>query len=112
MTPALSITDLHKRFGNTGIIKGITLDIAAGERHAVIGPNGAGKSTFFHLISGRFAPDRGAILLNGADITGLPAHVISRRGLARSFQVTSLFPAHDRVREFAQCGDAGDGRRV
>jgi branched-chain amino acid transport system ATP-binding protein len=92
MTPALSIRDLHKSFGATAIIKGVTLDIAAGERHAVIGPNGAGKSTFFHLISGRLAPDRGAILLDGEDITGLPPHVISRRGLARSFQVTSLFP--------------------
>ena len=92
MTAALSIRDLRKSFGATAIIKGVTLDIAAGERHAVIGPNGAGKSTFFHLISGRFAPDSGQILLDGQDITGLPSHVISRRGLSRSFQVTSLFP--------------------
>ena len=91
MTPALSISGLRKSFGPTEIIKGITLDIAAGERHAVIGPNGAGKSTFFHLISGRLAPDAGQILLHGADVTGLPSHVISRQGLARSFQVTSLF---------------------
>ena len=91
MSPALSISGLRKSFGPTEIIKGITLDIAAGERHAVIGPNGAGKSTFFHLISGRFAPDAGQILLHGADVTGLPSHVISRQGLARSFQVTSLF---------------------
>ncbi len=89
---ALSIRDLRKSFGATSIIKGITLDIARGERHAVIGPNGAGKSTFFHLISGRYVPDAGTILLDGQDITGLPPHVISRRGLARSFQVTSLFP--------------------
>ena len=90
--PALSIRDLRKSFGATEIIKGLTLDIAAGERHAVIGPNGAGKSTFFHLVSGRYAPDSGAILLDGQDIAGLPPHVISRRGLSRSFQVTSLFP--------------------
>jgi len=89
---ALSIRDLRKSFGATSIIKGVTLDIARGERHAVIGPNGAGKSTFFHLISGRYVPDAGTILLDGQDITGLPPHVISRRGLARSFQVTSLFP--------------------
>ncbi len=89
---ALSIRDLRKSFGATSIIKGVTLDIARGERHAVIGPNGAGKSTFFHLISGRYVPDAGRILLDGQDITGLPPHVISRRGLARSFQVTSLFP--------------------
>src|ERR1700712_453285 len=92
MTAALSIRDLHKSFGATAIIKGVTLDIEAGERHAVIGPNGAGKSTFFHLISGRFAPDRGQILLDGQDITGLPSYTISRLGLSRSFQVTSLFP--------------------
>jgi len=89
---ALSIRGLRKSFGATSIIKGVTLDIARGERHAVIGPNGAGKSTFFHLISGRYVPDAGTILLDGQDITGLPPHVISRRGLARSFQVTSLFP--------------------
>jgi branched-chain amino acid transport system ATP-binding protein len=92
MSAALAISDLRKSFGATEIIKGVTLDIAAGERHAVIGPNGAGKSTFFHLISGRYTPDGGSILLNGQDITGLPSHVISRRGLSRSFQVTSLFP--------------------
>ncbi len=89
---ALSIQDLRKSFGATSIIKGITLDVARNERHAVIGPNGAGKSTFFHLISGRLTPSSGRILLDGADITGLPPHVISRRGLSRSFQVTSLFP--------------------
>jgi branched-chain amino acid transport system ATP-binding protein len=92
MNAALSIRDLRKSFGATEVIKGITLDVVAGERHAVIGPNGAGKSTFFHLVSGRFAPDGGQILLDGQDVTGLPSHVISRRGLARSFQVTSLFP--------------------
>jgi branched-chain amino acid transport system ATP-binding protein len=89
---ALSIQDLRKSFGATAIIKGITLDVARNERHAIIGPNGAGKSTFFHLISGRLTPDAGRILLDGDDITGLPPHVISRRGLSRSFQVTSLFP--------------------
>ena len=92
MTAALAIRDLRKSFGATAVIKGVTLDIAAGERHAVIGPNGAGKSTFFHLVSGLHAPDGGQVLLHGEDITGLPPHVISRRGLARSFQVTSLFP--------------------
>ena len=92
MTPALSIRDLRKSFGATAIIKGITMEVAAGERHAVIGPNGAGKSTFFHLVSGRYAPDGGQVLLHGQDVTGLPSHVISRRGLSRSFQVTSLFP--------------------
>lgn len=88
---ALSIRDLRKSFGATAIIKGVTLEVTAGERHAVIGPNGAGKSTFFHLVSGRLRPDAGEIRLHGADITGLPPYVINRRGLARSFQVTALF---------------------
>ena len=88
---ALQIRDLRKSFGATAIIKGVTLDIPAGERHAVIGPNGAGKSTFFHLVSGHLRPDGGEILLDGQTITGLPSYVISRRGLSRSFQVTSLF---------------------
>ncbi len=88
---ALAIRDLRKSFGATAIIKGVTLAVAVGERHAIIGPNGAGKSTFFHLVSGRLRPDAGQILLNGADVTGLPPHVISRRGLSRSFQVTALF---------------------
>ncbi len=88
---ALAIRDLRKSFGPTAIIKGVTLEVAVGERHAVIGPNGAGKSTFFHLVSGRLRPDAGQILLNGADVTGLAPHVISRRGLSRSFQVTALF---------------------
>jgi branched-chain amino acid transport system ATP-binding protein len=66
--------------------------VMPGERHAVIGPNGAGKSTLFHLISGRLRPDDGEILFDGRPITGLPPHVIFNTGLARSFQVTSLFP--------------------
>src|SRR5262249_12546394 len=62
------------------------------ERHAIIGPNGAGKSTLFNLISGRFVPSAGVIRLNGADVTGSRPREINRRGLARSFQVTNIFP--------------------
>ena len=90
--PALSIADLHRSFGPTHIIRGIAMEVAAGERHAVIGPNGAGKSTLFHLITGRLAPDQGRVTLHGQDITGLPPYEVFRLGLARSFQVTSLFP--------------------
>jgi len=89
---ALRVTGLEKAFGPTKIIRGVELDVAAGERHAVIGPNGAGKSTLFHLISGRLPSDAGQIMLHGQNITGLPSHEIFNRGLARSFQVTSLFP--------------------
>ncbi|MFN4309969.1 MAG: ABC transporter ATP-binding protein [Ferrovibrio sp.] len=89
---ALVLQDLHKSFGNTPIIRGVSLDVAKGERHAIIGPNGAGKSTLFHLISGRFPLSSGRISLNGEDITGLKPYQINRRGLSRSFQVTNIFP--------------------
>jgi branched-chain amino acid transport system ATP-binding protein len=89
---ALRLVEVHKSFGVTPIIRGVSLDIHAGERHAIIGPNGAGKSTLFNLISGRFAPTRGAILLNGEAITGSAPFRIYRKGLARSFQVTNIFP--------------------
>ena len=89
---ALLVSGLHKAFGPTRIIQGVELSVSKGERHAVIGPNGAGKSTLFHLISGRLRPDSGQVMLDGADITGLPPYAIFNRGLARSFQVTSLFP--------------------
>ena len=89
---ALELRDVRKRFGKTEIIRGASLKVNAGERVAIIGPNGAGKSTLFNLISGRFAPSSGEILLNGARIAGLPPHRINRAGLARSFQVSNLFP--------------------
>jgi len=89
---ALQLTDVHKSFGATKIIRGVSLAIGKGERHAIIGPNGAGKSTLFNLISGRFAPTRGSIRLNGEEIGGSAPYRISRRGLARSFQVTNIFP--------------------
>ena len=90
--PALRLSGVQKSFGKTEIIRGIDLEIAAGERHAVIGPNGAGKSTLFNLISGRFAPTRGKIELNGEDITGNAPFQINRKGLSRSFQITNIFP--------------------
>lgn len=91
--PALELRDLRKRFGKTEIIRGANLALAAGERVAIIGPNGAGKSTLFNLISGRFAPSSGQVLLHGASIAGLAPYEIYRRGLARSFQITNIFPA-------------------
>ena len=90
-TPALALADVRKNFGATEIIRGVTLDIAAGERHAIIGPNGAGKTTLFNLMSGRFPITSGAISLNGARIDHLPPQRINRLGLSRSFQITSIF---------------------
>jgi len=89
---ALQLRDVDKRFGMTSVIRGVSLEIACGERHAIIGPNGAGKSTLFNLISGCFAPTRGSIRLHGEEIGGARPFAINRRGLARSFQVTNIFP--------------------
>ncbi len=90
--PAIRLNDVHKSFGATRIIRGVSLTVPAGERHAIIGPNGAGKSTLFNLISGRLTPTSGTILLNGQNVTGLAPYQINRRGLSRSFQVTNIFP--------------------
>jgi len=90
--PAIRLADVHKSFGATAIIRGVSLDILRGERHAIIGPNGAGKTTLFNLISGRFPITAGSIELGGQRIDTLPPHRINRLGLSRSFQITSIFP--------------------
>jgi branched-chain amino acid transport system ATP-binding protein len=88
---AVELRDLRKSFGKTEIIRGTSLGVKSGERVAIIGPNGAGKSTLFNLISGRFGPSSGEILLRGERIDGKAPYEIARRGLARSFQVSNLF---------------------
>ncbi|TDP80694.1 amino acid/amide ABC transporter ATP-binding protein 1 (HAAT family) [Aquabacterium commune] len=89
---ALELRDVRKSFGKTEIIRGANLAVKAGERVALIGPNGAGKSTLFNLISGRMAPTSGDIVLHGEAIQGMKPYEVNRRGLARSFQVSNLFP--------------------
>ncbi len=91
VTPAVELKQLCKSFGKTAIIRGCDLAVAPGERIGIIGPNGAGKSTLFNLISGRFGPTSGEILLNGQRIDGLLPYQINRLGLARSFQITNIF---------------------
>lgn len=103
MTHALELKDLRKSFGKTEIIRGCSLAVNAGERVAVIGPNGAGKSTLFNLISGRFAPSSGQVLLNGQRIDGKKPFEINRMGLSRSFQITNIFPKLS-VFENLRCG--------
>jgi branched-chain amino acid transport system ATP-binding protein len=100
---ALKLENVRKSFGQTEIIRGVSLDIPAGQRHAIIGPNGAGKTTLFNLISGRFPLTGGSILLDGRPIGGLSAFQINRRGLSRSFQITSVFPRMS-VFENIRCG--------
>ncbi|TXI72312.1 MAG: ABC transporter ATP-binding protein [Limnohabitans sp.] len=89
---ALELKNVRKSFGKTEIIRGVDLAVQAGERVAVIGPNGAGKSTLFNLISGRFGPTSGEILLGGQRIDHKKPYEINRMGLSRSFQITNIFP--------------------
>ena len=100
---ALELRTLRKSFGKTEIIRGIDLAVRAGERVAIIGPNGAGKSTLFNLISGRFVPTSGEVLLHGARIDGKKPFEINRMGLSRSFQITNIFPKLS-VFENLRCG--------
>jgi branched-chain amino acid transport system ATP-binding protein len=88
----LQIESLTKRFGGVVAADGISLVLPAGELHAIIGPNGAGKSTLIGQLSGEVVPDSGRIHFGGQEITPLPVYRRSQLGLARSFQVTTLFP--------------------
>jgi branched-chain amino acid transport system ATP-binding protein len=89
--PLLQVAGLTKRFGGVIAADAIALDIAAGECHAVIGPNGAGKTTLIGLLAGELAAECGSIRFEGRDISGLAVHTRSQLGVARSFQITSLF---------------------
>ncbi len=103
MSHILELKDLRKSFGKTEIIRGVNLAVNAGERVAIIGPNGAGKSTLFNLMSGRFEPTSGQILLNGQSLNGKKPFEINRLGLSRSFQITNIFPKLS-VFENLRCG--------
>lgn len=87
----LSAKGIHVRFGNRVVLEEIDFDVAEGEFHGIMGPNGAGKTTFFNVLTGRVKPTRGSISLAGDDVTGLPPHVIARKGVSRSFQIMTLF---------------------
>ena len=100
---SLELKDLRKSFGKSEIIRGISLAVASGERVGIIGPNGAGKSTLFNLISGRFEPSSGEVLLNGQSLKGKKPFEINRLGLSRSFQITNIFPKLS-VFENLRCG--------
>jgi branched-chain amino acid transport system ATP-binding protein len=87
----LEARNLHKRFGEHVVLEDVSLRFEAGKLSGIMGPNGAGKTTCFNLLTGRFAPDRGRVLLEGRDITGLPPRRIARLGVSRSFQIMNLF---------------------
>ncbi|HEX8663426.1 MAG TPA: ABC transporter ATP-binding protein [Beijerinckiaceae bacterium] len=90
--PILRVEGLGKRFGGFTALSDVTADFSPGRLTAIIGPNGAGKSTFFNLISGSLTPSEGRILFEGRDITGEPQHRFAHLGIAKSFQITNLFP--------------------
>jgi branched-chain amino acid transport system ATP-binding protein len=97
----LSVENVSRHFGNLCAVNNVSMTVHAGELRAVIGPNGAGKTTFFNLISGFFPPTTGRILFDGKDITRLPPHRRVANGMARTFQITEVFPelsVHDNVR--------------
>ncbi len=87
----LRLDRLSKRFGGVHVLNDVSLTIQEGERIVLIGPNGAGKTTTFNLINGQYKPTSGYIYLNGQDITQLPTHKRAQLGIARSFQITSVY---------------------
>ncbi|TAM84040.1 MAG: ABC transporter ATP-binding protein [Candidimonas sp.] len=90
--PILEIKNVVKRYGRFVAVNGVTLSVRANTVHSIIGPNGAGKTTLFHTLAGTVPPTSGSIRLNGREVSHLPDHKRVQLGLARSFQVTSLFP--------------------
>ena len=88
----LEVRDLAKIFDGFLAVAGVSFDVPSGSIGAIIGPNGAGKTTLFNLITGHLRPDRGRVVLNGRDVTGLAPHDLCRLGLGRSFQRTNIFP--------------------
>ena len=88
----LEVNSVSKRFGSLVAVRDVSLNVETGELRAIIGPNGAGKTTFFNLISGFFPPSTGTIAFDGRDITAVPAHQRVTLGIARTFQITEIFP--------------------
>lgn len=103
--PALAVVGIEKRFDGFQALRPVSFTIADAGVHAFIGPNGAGKTTLFNCLTGRLRPTAGEVRLAGRDITAMPAHRRAHHGLARSFQITNLFPnlsVHENVRLAAQ----------
>ena len=105
----LEVKALTKNFGALRASDGIDFDVREGETHAVIGPNGAGKTTFISQLAGMLRPDSGRISFAGEDITALPAPRRARKGLARSFQITSVYPEFSALENVALAVQAHSG---
>ena len=105
----LEVRALTKSFGALRATDGVTLSVAEGETHAIIGPNGAGKTTFISQLAGNLRPDAGSVRFAGEDITRLPAPRRARKGLARSFQITSVYPEFSALDNVALAVQANAG---
>ena len=92
MTSLLAVDHVTQRFGRLVAVSGLSMLVEPGELRAVIGPNGAGKTTFFNLVSGMLPPTSGRIYFDGRDVTALPSHERVALGIARTFQITEIFP--------------------
>jgi branched-chain amino acid transport system ATP-binding protein len=103
MTAMLEVRDVSKHFGSLRAVQNVSLTVAKGELRAIIGPNGAGKTTFFNTISGFFPPTSGDIVFDGEVITRMPVAARVARGMARTFQITEIFPELS-VRENVRIG--------
>jgi len=108
----LQVQNVSKHFGKLVAVNGVTLNVEPGELRAVIGPNGAGKTTFFNLISGFFPPTSGRIIFQGQDITDMPEHKRVKQGMARTFQVTEIFPELTVRENIRVAVEVADGRRL
>ncbi len=109
MTPLLSVRNLRKSYGALKVTDDVSLDVAPGELHAIIGPNGAGKTTLIHQLSGSLPSDSGTVHLAGEDVTALPMVARVRRGLARSFQITSILDGFSVLENVALAVQARSG---
>ena len=106
MSSILTCQDVSINFGGVKAVQNVCLDIRKGSVTSIIGPNGAGKTTFFNIISGVYKPTSGKVLLDGEDITSLPQHEVSKKGMARTFQNIRLFSQLDNVRNVQSALDA------
>lgn len=106
MSSILTCQDVSINFGGVKAVQNVSLDIRKGSVTSIIGPNGAGKTTFFNIISGVYKPTGGKVLLDGEDITSLPQHEVSKKGMARTFQNIRLFSQLDNVRNVQSALDA------
>ena len=111
MSPALAVAHLHKRFGGLPATKDVSLTVMPGERRLIIGPNGAGKTTLFNLITGDLSADAGSVRLFGEELLGMPTQRRVHLGLARTYQILTLFPRERLVHNVVLSLLGLDGRR-